>query len=159
MSEPRVSISQKELNTLRDSVQTLTAENEELKRKLERMNELLLNAQRARFGQSSEKRDYVMPNQLGLFNEAEAEQNAKEEEPTEETFTVKEHKRKKKRTVEELTEDLPVAEVKITGDEKLTEFFAAELRLRCEDGTHRQEVPPAGAGCDSQAGIQGSVLS
>ena len=98
MSEPRVSISQKELNTLRDSVQTLTAENEELKRKLERMNELLLNAQRARFGQSSEKRDYVMPNQLGLFNEAEAEQNAKEEEPTEETFTVKEHKRKKKRT-------------------------------------------------------------
>ena len=111
MSEPRVSISQKELNTLRDSVQTLTAENEELKRKLERMNELLLNAQRARFGQSSEKRDYVMPNQLGLFNEAEAEQNAKEEEPTEETFTVKEHKRKKKRTVEELTEDLPVREV------------------------------------------------
>ena len=111
MAEPRVSITQKELNTLRDSVQALTAENEELKRKLERMNELLLNAQRARFGQSSEKRDYVMPNQLGLFNEAEAEQNVKEPEPTEETFTVKEHKRKKKRTVEELTEGLPVREV------------------------------------------------
>jgi len=119
MSEPRVSISQKELNTLRDSVQTLTAENEELKRKLERLNELLLNAQRARFGQSSEKRDYVMPNQLGLFNEAEAEQNAKEEEPTEETFTVKEHKRKKKRTVEELTEDLPVREVVLKLPEEL----------------------------------------
>ena len=59
MAEPRVSITQKELNTLRDSVQALTAENEELKRKLERMNELLLNAQRARFGQSSEKRDRI----------------------------------------------------------------------------------------------------
>ena len=64
------------------------------------MNELLLNAQRVRFGQSSEKRDYVMLNQLGMFNEAEVEQKLKEPEPTEDTFTVKEYKRKKKRTIE-----------------------------------------------------------
>ncbi len=76
------------------------------------MNELLLNAQRARFGQSSEKREYVMPQQLGLFNEAEAEQDHKAPEPTEETLTtVKEHKRKPKRTVDELTDGLPVKEV------------------------------------------------
>ena len=67
----------------------LQAENEalrkevvELRRKLERMNELLLNAQRARFGQSSEKREYVLEDgeQLGLFNEVEADQQAKEPE-------------------------------------------------------------------------------
>ena len=39
------------------------------------MNELLLNAQRARFGSSSEKQDYVMPNQVGIFNEAESVQS------------------------------------------------------------------------------------
>lgn len=33
---------------------------EELKRKLEYMNESLLNAQRARFGQSSEKKTYIL---------------------------------------------------------------------------------------------------
>lgn len=53
----------------------LKKENEELRRKLERMNELLLNAQRARFGQSSERRSYVIPGQLGMFNEAEVEQD------------------------------------------------------------------------------------
>lgn len=59
-----------------------------LEQKLERMNELLLNAQRDRFGQSSEKRDYIMPNQLGMFNEAETEQDHKAPEPTEETLTI-----------------------------------------------------------------------
>lgn len=94
---------------LQEENAALKQENEELRRKLERMNELLLNAQRARFGQSSEKRDYVMPNQLGMFNEAEAEQDHKASEPTEETLTVKEHqrKRKPKRTAEELTAGLP----------------------------------------------------
>ena len=60
---------------LREENTVLKQENEELRRKLERMNELLLKAQRAQFGQSSEKRSYVMPNQLGMFNEAEAEQD------------------------------------------------------------------------------------
>ncbi len=54
---------------LREENTVLKQENEELRRKLERMNELLLKAQRAQFGQSSEKRSYVMPNQLGMFNE------------------------------------------------------------------------------------------
>lgn len=66
MEGKTVSVAEKELNALRDTVESLTAENQELRRKLERMNEILLNAQRARFGQSSEKRDYVLPNQLGI---------------------------------------------------------------------------------------------
>ena len=80
----------------------------ELHRKLERMNELLLNAQRARFGQSSEKRSYVLPDseQMRIFNEVEAVQDPKAPEPTEETV-VKAHTRKPKRTVDELTEGLP----------------------------------------------------
>lgn len=60
---------------LREENAALKQENEELRRKLERMNELLLNAQRARFGQSSERRSYVIPGQLGMFNEAEVEQD------------------------------------------------------------------------------------
>ena len=37
------------------------------------MNKLLLNVQRVRFGQSSEKREYVLPDseQMRIFNEAE----------------------------------------------------------------------------------------
>ncbi len=96
---------------LREENAALKQENEELRRKLERMNELLLNAQRARFGQSSEKREYVMPQQLGLFNEAEAEQDHKAPEPTEETLRVQKHKRKPKRTIDELTVGLPVKTV------------------------------------------------
>ena len=96
---------------LREENAALKQEVKELRRKLERMNELLLNAQRARFGQSSEKRSYVIPEQLGMFNEAEAEQDHKAPEPTEETLLVKEHKRKPKRTAEELTAGLPVKEV------------------------------------------------
>jgi len=53
---------------LREENAALKQEVEELRRKLERMNELPLNAQRARFGQSSEKREYVISQQLGLFN-------------------------------------------------------------------------------------------
>lgn len=92
----------------------LKKENRDLRQKLERMNELLLNAQRARFGSSSEKQDYVMPNQVGIFNEAEAEQDPKVPEPTEETILVPAHTRKPKRTMDELAAGLPVKEILIT---------------------------------------------
>ena len=88
----------------REKNTALKQENEELLRKPERINKLLRNTQRARFGQSCEKRSYVMLEQLGMFNEAEAEQDHKAPKSTEETLTVKEHqrKRKPKRTAEEL---------------------------------------------------------
>ena len=44
------------ITALETKVTSLENENADLRRKLERMNELLLEAQRARFGQSSEKR-------------------------------------------------------------------------------------------------------
>ena len=46
------------IRPLTQSVEALQKENAELKRKLEHMNEILANAQRARFGQSSEKKSY-----------------------------------------------------------------------------------------------------
>ena len=122
----------REIAELKDTVRSLTDEVETLQKKLERMNELLLNAQRARFGQSSEKKVYVMEDgeQLRMFNEAETVQDAKAEEPTVEDVTVAAHKRRKKRSYEELTEDLPVEEIllELSGD-----------RLKCEQcgGTFR----------------------
>ena len=102
------------IRPLTQSVEALQKENEELKRKLEHMNEVFANAQRTQYGQSSEKKTYVLnEDQLNFFNEAEDCQNHKAEEPTEETLTVKVHARKKKRTVDELAKNLPVEEIVI----------------------------------------------
>ena len=110
------------IRPLSQSVEALQKENAELKRKLEHMNEVFANAQRAQYGQSSEKKTYVLhEDQLNFFNEAEDCQNHKAEEPTEETLTVKAHARKKKRTVDELAKNLPVEEIVIDlPDSRLT---------------------------------------
>ena len=102
-----------EVAELQSTILEQQAQIDDLKKKLDHMNEILLNAQRARFGQSSEKSSYVMKdaNQVSLFNEAEAEQDPKAQEPTEKTFTVAAHTRKKKRTIDELTAELPVEEI------------------------------------------------
>ena len=113
-----------EVAALENKIQQQQEEIEALKKKLEHMNEVFANAQRARFGQSSEKKSYVLSeDQICLFNEAEIEQDHKAEEPTEETFTVKAHARKKKRTVDELIKDLPVEEVILS---------LPEEKLRCD---------------------------
>ena len=104
---------------------------DELKRKLEHMTEVFANAQRARFGQSSEKASYVMnEDQICLFNEAEKVQDHKAEEPDEETFTVKAHTRKKKRTLEEIMKGLPQEEI-------LLELPAGQLTCDQCGGTFR----------------------
>nr|WP_316612433.1 hypothetical protein [uncultured Ruminococcus sp.] len=79
----------------------LRAEIDDLKLKLEHMNEILMNMQRARFEQSSEKQKYVSPDQLSVFNEAETEQDPKVPEPDEKTIIVPEHKRKPKKSLED----------------------------------------------------------
>ena len=101
-----------EVAALENKIQQQQDEIDALKKKLDHMNEILLNAQRARFGQSSEKKTYVLgDDQVCLFNEAELVQDHKAEDPTEETFTVKAHARKKKRTIDELAKNLPVEEI------------------------------------------------
>lgn len=70
-----------EVAVLEETILKQKAEIDELKRKLEHMNEVFANAQRARFGQSSEKASYVMSrDQMILFNEAESCQNYNAEE-------------------------------------------------------------------------------
>lgn len=101
-----------EVAVLEDTILKQRQEIDELKRKLEHMNEVFANAQRVRFGQSSEKASYVLnEDQISLFNEAEKEQDHKAAEPTEETFAVKAHARKKKRTLDEITANLPEKEI------------------------------------------------
>ena len=57
------------IRPLTQSVEALQKENAELKRKLEHMNEICANAQRARYGRSSEKKTYVLnEDQLKCYN-------------------------------------------------------------------------------------------
>ena len=76
------------------------------------MNEVFANAQRARFGQSSEQKNYVLgKDQISLFNEAEDCQDHKAEEPTPDTIVIAAHERKKKRSQAEMLNHLPEEEV------------------------------------------------
>lgn len=107
-----VTLLQSENARLKEENAALAAQVKELKRKLEHMTEVFANAQRAQFGQSSEKRRYVLgEDQLCLFNEAETVQDHKAPEPTEADLTVKAHTRKKKRTLDQMMEALPVEEI------------------------------------------------
>ena len=100
------------IQTQQRQIQAQRAQIEELKRKLEHMNEVFANAQRARFGQSSEQKNYVLgKDQLSLFNEAEKEQDHKAEEPNPDTVLVAAHERKKKRSQAEMLNHLPEEEV------------------------------------------------
>ena len=110
-----VTLLQSENARLKEENAALAAQVKELKRKLEHMTEVFANAQRAQFGQSSEKRRYVLgEDQLCLFNEAETVQDHKAPEPTEADLTVKAHTRKKKRTLDQMMEALPVEEIILT---------------------------------------------
>ena len=108
----------------------LKAENDELRTKLDHMNEILLNMQRARFGQSSEKQKYVSPDQLSVFNEAELEQDPKAPEPDEKMIIVPEHKRKPKGSLEDKIKELPSEDVflDIPEDEKFCSSRGKPLR-------------------------------
>ena len=100
-----------EVAVLEETILKQKAEIDELKRKLEHMNEVFANAQRARFGQSSEKNTYVLQEQTSLFNEAESAQDHKAEEPKPDTIFVEAHERKKKRSQAEMLKHLPEEEV------------------------------------------------
>ena len=84
-------------NTIKEQqsqIQSQQTQIDDLKRKLEHMNEILANAQRARFGQSSEQKSYVLgKDQICLFNEAEGVQSHQAEEPKPDTILVEAHER------------------------------------------------------------------
>lgn len=111
-ADEKTTYSAAEVAVLEDTILKQKQEIEELKRKLEHMNEVFANAQRARFGQSSEQKNYVLgKDQLSLFNEAEEAQDHKAEEPKPDTILIAAHERKKKRSQAEMLNHLPEEEV------------------------------------------------
>lgn len=120
-----------EVAVLEETILKQKAEIDELKRKLEHMNEVFANAQRARFGQSSEQKNYVLGKvQLSLFNEAESSQDHKAEEPKPETIFVEAHERKKKRGQAEMLKHLPGEEVllEIPEDQRLCSKCGGKMK-------------------------------
>lgn len=83
---------------------------------IERLNQIIRNLQRARFGQSNEKSIYVLEDgsqQLSVFDTQEQKEEVPVPEvipPVKEEVSVAGHTRKKKRTLEELCAALPVEE-------------------------------------------------
>ena len=122
--------SSKSIAELEHENSILRTEIDDLKLKLEHMNEILVNMQRARFGQSSEKQKYVSPDQLSVFNEAEAEQDPKAPEPDEKTIIVPEHKRKPKRPLADRMAELPSEDVilELPEDERNCSYCGKSLR-------------------------------
>jgi len=119
-----------QLVMLRETVDTLAAQNKQKDAEIERLNLMLLNMQRARFGQTSEKRSYVLGDnteQMTLFESAPADaaEVSQDESAPQSVGTqvpVAGHTRKKKRTLEEMCASLAVEEyiVDLPDEEKLT---------------------------------------
>jgi transposase len=110
---------QNQMAMMQASLEKVTKQNEEqcayIQKQDERIRELeqmLANAQRARFGQRSEKSRYVLSGeaqQLGMFDEESSKNQAAleaENDAASKEITVAEHKRRPKRTKEEQFKNL-----------------------------------------------------
>ena len=111
-SVEQVTIPKAAFDALVQEISSLQATVDRLTALLEEKNQIILNQNRARFGQSSEKRTYLLSDgQLSMFEQAgdgitektpdEASSSEKKE------VSVTAHKRKAKRTMEEFAAKLP----------------------------------------------------
>ncbi len=132
MEEAKVTVQileelRQQLALLQSTMDTLREQSRQKDEEIERLRQIILNLQRAQFGQRSEKRTYILDNghqQLSLFDmQAEAEHTPASEvtKHPEKEIQVSGHSRKKKRTLEELCTSLPVEErvVDLPDDEKV----------------------------------------
>ena len=130
-----VDILVQQVSTLQATVDRLTATIEEKDRIIAEKIEIIMNQNRTRFGQSSEKRTYLVSDgQLSLFEQAGdgiTEKAAEKDESAEkQEVTVSAHKRKPKRTMEELCANLPEEEILVDLPEQ--EKFTADGRpMKC----------------------------
>ena len=97
---------------LMEQISTLQATVERLQALLKEKDQIILNLNRARFGQSSEKRTYLLSDgQLSMFEQAGdgITEKATEDAPAAEKkeVAVGAYTRKPKRSMEELVADLP----------------------------------------------------
>lgn len=84
-------------------------------------------------------------NQISMFNEAEAEESSKAEEPSIQTI-VEAHKRKPKRTREEILETVPVVEIvcDLEASKRICNICNSDLRyLGKEHVRDELEIIPA----------------
>ena len=111
---------------LQRTIDTLREQSRQKDEEIERLRQIILNLQRAQFGQRTEKRTYVLDKgnqQLSLFDMPEKSEEKSNPEPSqnpEKEIRVSGHSRKKKRTLEESCASLPVEEriVYMPEDEK-----------------------------------------
>ena len=116
-----------QLAMLQSTMNTLKKQSRQKNEEIERLQQIILNLQRAQFGQRSEKRTYVLDDgtqQLNLFDMQTETEETPAPEPlphSEKEIHVLGHSRKKKRTLEELCATLPVEEriVDLPDDEKV----------------------------------------
>ena len=117
---------QQQLTMLQSTIDTLREQSRQKDEEIERLRQIILNLQRAQFGQRSEKRTYVLDDgnqQLSMFDTPKKSEETPVPEPSqnpEKEIRVSGHSRKKKRTLEELCASLPVEEriVDLPDDEK-----------------------------------------
>ena len=132
MEEAKVTVQileelRQQLAMLQSTMDTLREQSRQKDEEIERLQQIILNLQCARFGQRSEKRTYVLDDgtqQLSLFDMQAEREAAPPPEPLpdpEKEIHVSGHSRKKKRTLEELCATLPVEEriVDLPDDEKV----------------------------------------
>ena len=118
---------QRQLTMLQSTIDSLKEQSRQKDEEIERLRQIILNLQRAQFGQRSEKRTYVLDDgnqQLSLFDTPEKSEEKSSSEPSqnsEREIRVSGHSRKKKRTLEELCASLPVEEriVDLPDEEKV----------------------------------------
>ena len=132
--QQQLSMLQKTLERLTEQNREMAEQNRQKDERIEELTQMLLNMQRARFGQRSEKSVYVLDDgtrQLSIFDPPQGEStkvatenadNQSQEPPLTGVaagedasgdtgeIVVSGHKRKKKRTLEELCANLPVEE-------------------------------------------------
>ena len=104
-------------------------------RRLERLRQIILNLQRAQFGQRSEKRTYVLDDgnqQLSLFDTSEKSATLESSQNPEKEIRITGFSRKKKLTLEELCATLPVEEriVDLPDDEKVNANGHAHISVQ-----------------------------
>ena len=129
----QLSMLREQIAKLQETIEKLAEDNRRKDAIIEEKNQIILNANRARFGQSSEQRKYVLSDgQLSMFEIAGDGNTETTEKPAENPKTVKiaEHERKAKRTMAEFAASLRVKE-EIVDLPEAEKFNAQGEPLKC----------------------------
>ena len=130
----QVTIPKEAFDALMEQISTLQATVERLTAIIDEKNQIILNQNRARFGQRSEKRTYLLcDGQLSFFEQVGdgiTQKVPDEAETQQKMVCVAAHTRKPKRTMEELCANIPEEEVLVDLPER--EKYTADGRpMKC----------------------------